>query len=457
MVGQIIVTNKLADKINLPLRPHITIKAGVRTIKTQLEISYNTTESYNLSSQLAQALLLKPGQKLQIRYDKSLDLLHIGPTIGILTSVVPARGEFSASSTQAELMYLSNIGRNLNAQVYVFTPNSIDWENQSTRGYVYKPSTDKFGIWESSTYPLPDVVYDRIPSRKAEARALIKMTKRRLMNLPNLKYFNPSFFNKLRVYEMLTTNHSLLPYLPETRPLNQVNLQAMLDRHRVLYIKPANGSLGRGIIKTYSKGDGKIHFAIYKNGRQHGSAENAAQFLDKTKSFHHKKMYLVQQGIELAKYENSAFDIRIIYQKNSEGKWTISKKFIRVAARGSSISNLSKGGRVEQSKTVLGQVLNWNKNLIKAKNNELKYLCEAVATTMEKSSLSILGELGLDIGIDYQGRLWLIEVNSKPRKTTETEMSQKIVHNTFKRPLEYGVYLAGFSNAKKLGVSDGLI
>ena len=449
MVGQMIISNKLVDKMNLPLRPYVLLRVGVRIVKTKLGISYNPAESYNLSPQLAQALLLKWGPKLQIRYDHAADVLHIGPTIGILTSALPHKGEFTANSTQAELIYLSNIGRTLNAQVYIFTPQSIDWESQSTRGYVYKPSSDNFGIWESSIYPLPDVVYDRIPSRKAEARASIKMTKRRLMNLPDLKYFNTSFFNKWRVYELLASNYLLLPYLPETRILNNANLQAMLGRHRVLYVKPANGSLGRGIIKTYSKGDGKIHYATYRNGIQYGSADHAAQFLDKTKSFRQKGTYIVQQGIDLARYKESAFDIRIIYQKNGEGKWTISKKFIRVAARGSSISNLSKGGRAEQSKTVLNQVLNGNKRLIEAKNIEMKNLCETVAVTMEKTSQSILGELGLDIGIDQQGRLWLIEVNSKPRKTTETEMSQTIVRNTFKRPLEFGVYLAGFSNTKK--------
>lgn len=448
MIRQIIISNKLADRMNLPLRSQILIKAGVKTVNAQLEITYDAVESYNLSPQLAQALLLKSKPNLQIRYDQSADILHIGPIIGILTSVLPQKGEYSASSTQAELIYLSNVGRTLNAQVYVFTPQLIDWGNQSTRGYVYKPSSDQFGIWESSIYPLPDVVYDRISSRKAEARASIKLTKHRLMNLPDLKYFNTSFFNKWRVYQLLSTNNSLLPYLPETRILNTANLQSMLERYQELYIKPSNGSLGQGIIKAYCKGDGKIHYAIYRNGIQHGSVDRAAQFLAKTKSFRQKRTYIVQQGIELARYKESAFDIRIIYQKNGEGKWIISKKFIRVAAQGSSISNLSKGGRAERSKTVLGQVLKGNKHLIEIKNNEMKNLCEAVAATMEKASQRTLGELGLDIGIDQQGRLWLIEVNSKPRKTTETEMSQAIVRNTFKRPLEFGIYLAGFSNNK---------
>ncbi|MDD3894034.1 MAG: hypothetical protein PHU36_03325, partial [Syntrophomonadaceae bacterium] len=56
----------------------------------------------------------------------------------------------------------------------------------------------------------------------------------------------------------------------------------------------------------------------------------------------------------------------------------------------------------------------------------------------------IYGELGLDVGIDKNGALWLIEVNSKPRKTTESEYSTAVMRKTFKRPLEFASYLAGF-------------
>jgi predicted ATP-grasp superfamily ATP-dependent carboligase len=67
-----------------------------------------------------------------------------------------------------------------------------------------------------------------------------------------------------------------------------------------------------------------------------------------------------------------------------------------------------------------------------------------VATTLEKKQAGTYGELGLDIGMDIYGNPWLIEVNSKPRKTTETDFSMKIVRNSFKRPLQYSSYLAGF-------------
>ncbi|MDD4778967.1 MAG: hypothetical protein PHV53_11870, partial [Fermentimonas sp.] len=84
------------------------------------------------------------------------------------------------------------------------------------------------------------------------------------------------------------------------------------------------------------------------------------------------------------------------------------------------------------------------KELIASKNIQIHNLCKTVATTLESASHAIYGELGLDIGIDKNGHPWLIEINSKPRKTTETEYSQGVVRNTFKRPLEYAIYLAGF-------------
>jgi len=73
-------------------------------------------------------------------------------------------------------------------------------------------------------------------------------------------------------------------------------------------------------------------------------------------------------------------------------------------------------------------------------------MCHMVATTLEAEGHCIYGELGLDIGIDNDNFPWLIEVNSKPRKRTKTRFSQRIVRNSFKRPLEYAIYLAGFKS-----------
>jgi glutathione synthase/RimK-type ligase-like ATP-grasp enzyme len=217
----------------------------------------------------------------------------------------------------------------------------------------------------------------------------------------------------------------------------------MLQNYHEIYLKPSNGSLGRGIIKANINSEGKIKFIAYGWQKIMGSAENPQELLKKTCKYRKGKAYIVQQGLNLATYKGCPFDIRIIYQKNKRDEWQIAKKFIRVAPQGSSISNLSSGGRAEKARSVFDDIYK-EKELIDDKNSQLNNLCLIVASTLEKFSKQIYGELGLDIGLDETGHPWLIEVNSKPRKSTQTNFSPKIVRNSFKRPLEYAIFLAGF-------------
>jgi len=445
-IGQLCVANSLMRRLNIPSSKTMKVRVGVKTVYTKLVFRDHQPRSYMLSPQLAKALNLPGRKKLQIRYDHNDGTIHIGPIIGILTDFLPNQPEFDPKSVQAELIYLSKIGQRLRAQCYIFTPGSINWNNKTVQGFVYRRSGQEGGIWAASSYPLPDVVYDRIATRRGEAHE--RITKKRLMNLPHLKYFNPSFLNKWRVHALLVQNESLHPYLPETMLLNLPNLTDMSARHRTLYLKPCNGSLGNGIIKVYRNNKGLLRYTIYKHGKHSGYAHNPTDLMKATRSSRGRRPYIVQQGINLATYNQSPFDIRIIYQKNGEGEWLISKKFVRVAPRGSSIANLSKGGSAQTSQRVFSTVLKKNKRLIEAKNQELKVVCRTVAETLETTSQKIYGELGLDIGIDKEGKFWLIEVNSKPRKTTETALSKGIVLNTFRRPLQYAIYLAGFKNRK---------
>jgi len=434
----------MAQNLGLPLKPYIEVRAGQIIVTAELAISPDNRKSYLLSPSLAQALFIKRQKQMLIRYDSTAGHLHLGPTIGILSTFLPNKEEFDPTGVQADIIYLSNMGKLLPGQVYIFTPSSINWSNKTTRGYVYRQVAADRGVWVADTYPLPDVVYDRVSSRISEGKESIKSTKTRLMKQSYLKYFNPHFLNKWKVHQILSNNPRLHPYLPETNLLNSENLQNMLNKYPVLFVKPGNGSLGYGIIKLKKNERGEINYVVNRGrGRLRTQAENAGEFIKKTQKIRKDKQYIVQQGIDLALYRGSPFDIRIIYQKDGRGEWQISKKFVRVAAPGSSVSNLSSGGRAEPSKKVL-KYLYARKESIEERNREIKTLCHTVALTLEKSSNGIFGELGLDIGIDKKGHPWLIEVNSKPRKTTESDYSRVIIRNSFKRPLEYSVYLAGF-------------
>ncbi|QGT99320.1 hypothetical protein SYNTR_0727 [Candidatus Syntrophocurvum alkaliphilum] len=443
LIGKLFISPHLRDSLEIPIQSEINVRVGSLIVRTRLIIREGNKKSYMLSPELNKALLLKTRKKYKIRYDHQNNIVHIGPTIGILAISLPNKNEFDPKGVQAELIYLSNIAKNYLGQVYIFTPNSIDWSSKTTKGYVYKYIRPHYGVWTSARYPLPDVVYDRITTRRSESKTSIQKTKDNLMSLPYLKYFNPSFLDKWKVHQVLDSNPQLNDYLPETYSFSKENIESMIQKYSTLYLKPIHGSLGKGIIKLTKDKSGKLHYIIHRTGRIRGKADNIEEFIKKTKKSHGNRPYIVQQGINLAKYKGAPFDIRIIFQKNSKGNWQISKKFARVAPRGSSISNLSSGGKVQTTKKTFRYLFN-KKDTIEARNKEIKNMCLKIAKTIENSYDGTFGELGLDIGIDIKGHPWLIEVNSKPRKTTETVFSKIIVKNTFKRPIEFSIYLAGF-------------
>ncbi|NLN86549.1 MAG: YheC/YheD family protein [Syntrophomonadaceae bacterium] len=443
--GEIRVSQKLINRLGIPYSDTIKVRVGVRTVLARLEVREGTSAGYRISDGLIRALNLNSQSGLRLRYDRENEALHIGPLIGVLIDFLPNREEYDPKSIQAELIYLSTLGNKLPGQCFIFTPGGINWDSQTVTGYVWRHGGMERRRWSSARYPLPDVVYDRISTRRAQTRS--KKIRLRLMNMPHLHYFNPSFLNKWRVHQLLAENPELHQYLPETHILNQNNLEVMAEMYKVLYIKPSNGSLGSRIIKT-NVGKNKLHYTIYNHGRRSGQADNVAELLRATKITRGKRDYIVQQGIDLNTYHGSPFDLRIIIQKNGQGKWLISKKFARVAPRGSSIANLSRGGTAQTSRRVLSRIFQGNRPLIKSVNEELRHLCLTVAETLEASVQQTYGELGLDVGIDKRGHPWIIEVNSKPRKTTVTSWSKVIVRNTFQRPLQYAIYLAGFGKTR---------
>jgi hypothetical protein len=106
------------------------------------------------------------------------------------------------------------------------------------------------------------------------------------------------------------------------------------------------------------------------------------------------------------------------------------------------VANLSSGGRVEPYRTLINHLLHGNTERISAMDSTMRHFCTAVAEVLAESAC--FGEFGMDLGLAPNDCLWLIEVNSKPRKTTETAMSRSIVRNTFRYPLAYASFLSGF-------------
>ncbi|NLG32071.1 MAG: hypothetical protein GX550_00950, partial [Syntrophomonadaceae bacterium] len=137
MIGIIYISDTLIDKLGIPAQNAIRVRVGSLEVLSKLVVKSIKRKTFMLSPELSRVLLLKKRKPLRLRYDSANNSIHLGPTIGILANSIPHKSGYEATSTQAELIYLSKLSKSLNAQVYVFTPTSINWSNLTTRGYVY--------------------------------------------------------------------------------------------------------------------------------------------------------------------------------------------------------------------------------------------------------------------------------------------------------------------------------
>lgn len=441
-VGEIFISAEVMRDLGIPSVSTVSVRIGHRFATADLNIlNYRAAAKYMLSPSLSAYLEIHKKKRLLIRYDRQAHQIHLGPTIGIFSKSLPVQAGETPTSIYSELIYLARLVSEMPGYIFIFTASTVNWDNQTVKGYTFSGGKNR---WSSDIYPLPDIVYDRITSRSSENQPLIQEAKAKLLQLPYLKYFNHSFLDKWSVHQMLLTNGDLHTFLPETLPLSFENMEYMLSKYQNLYVKPSNGSLGRGIIRVRQDNRELINYSIKNRRNINTQVDNAERFLKKTQRYRGSNPYIIQQGLDLIKYQNASFDLRIIYQKNGQGQWQIGKRFVRIAPKGSTISNLSSGGRVELSRKVFKRIFK-DAEQIKEINRQIDQICFLAANTLEKENKSIFGELGLDIGISPNGHPWLIEINSKPRKTTESEYSQTIMKKTFKRPLEYATYLAGFT------------
>ncbi|BCJ85735.1 YheC/YheD family endospore coat-associated protein [Effusibacillus dendaii] len=415
---------------------------GVSRVVNVLHPMQDNQSICSLSKDLLESFALYDGIRLHL-YKKE-GMLCLGPVFGIFANVRTNNGEVVG---QQEIVFqrLLTMAREENLYAYIFGPQEID--SGKLRGYVLRRQN---GIdqWELRDVPFPDVVYDQIITRKFEKQSAVKNCKKLLIQKLGIAYFNPGYFDKAQVQRWLTANEETRKSVPDT--IIHRNLQQTADfvqRYKQVYIKPVHGSLGIGIIKLIQLSDGRFYYQIKtkKNEDVSGFGPSALKVLLKLQSRLKKKTYIVQEELSLKTLEGRPFDIRVVIQKDQSGTWRPTKSFCRIAQAGDITSNLSTGGDAMPLSKMLNKLYD-NKEEYNRIRRKINYLAATVPNVIEKESGLQLGEIGLDIGIDTQGNVWIIEVNSKPWKKPITEKgSMDLVLRSFRRPLLYGKYLAGIS------------
>ncbi|WP_134686616.1 YheC/YheD family endospore coat-associated protein [Brevibacillus migulae] len=348
--------------------------------------------------------------------------------IGILTSRVGSR--FSEPRYFRQLIHE---GARLGCQVFLFAPQDVDVGSRSIYGYV--PAGAKGWIRRKITWP--DVVIDRYRySPTAAFQRYVAFRRRKLF-----PYTNNRLANKWKVHQVLIKDERMHPWLPDTQLFQKATLRSMLRKHSQLYVKPVNGTGGRGILKIERTEEG-YHLLGRDHNRVKRSIRTNSQpsLLTKVERWVNRGYYIIQQGLALDLKPGRSVDMRLLLQKNQDGVWSITGHGIRVGGQQSATSNLHGGGTAVDSTRFLAA--RFNEERAKEIVAECEKLGYQTAATIENHFGRML-ELGLDIGVDRDGRVWLIEVNPKPGREIFKELGQLALYRqAIRKPLQYAMHVA---------------
>ncbi len=327
---------------------------------------------------------------------------HAGPLVGIMTT---RRTDGTITGNSALFMKLQTELTLHGGLSYIFTPEDAN-ENQIT-GYVFLPDQN---AWKKAVFPYPDLVYNRVPFRRAEqsppCQSFFTVLKQK-----NIPFFNPCFLDKYELYCLFQRSPSLKGFLPKTDLVGDKEaLFSFLSRYHRVYLKPTLSSKGKGIYRITHSNISEITLeGLFKKNVYH----SFHTFWEEWAPELTKKQYLVQEEISSAHYEGKKFDLRIL--AHSEGdRHTVTGVGVRQAQEQDLTTHVPNGGKLLPYELF--------------QTNELDRFIEKAVHHIGKvlsKQYGFFGEFSIDAGISERGEYFIYEVNSKPMSFDETDIEKQ--------------------------------
>ncbi|WP_066174186.1 YheC/YheD family protein [Bacillus marinisedimentorum] len=405
--NQLHLTEPFAQRLKITGPSAVHIQTGTASAAAVPVIMNGDGYVFSVSPGLQKELGL-PDETLNIRinYSTAGRTFKIGPFIAVLADKTYPGADPPCGKLSAYYEELSVYARDQHIGLYITSPEY--WDVKQMKGMIYSG-----GSWKQNTVPAPDIVHNRISSRRFEQTEAFNKI-REYCTRHEIPFFNHQFLNKWNVKEMLEKCPEIVPYLPETALLNSRSaLRNMLLKHERVYLKPIHGSQGRDIFMVFLSEEG---FVLHSTSSSPAAKafQTVEDLFDEIVPAIKKERYLVQEGLTLISRQSSPLDFRFLCHQISAGKWIVTSETARLSPPGHFVSNIAMGGSLVRPLEVLKDVFGnkHGKELLLA----MREIAVNTAAAISSEAGGTYAELGLDIAADTDGKPWIIEVNTKPSK-----------------------------------------
>ncbi len=348
--------------------------------------------------------------------------------MGILLNTAVLKRELLRSPVFEKIYLYERFAKLYDVEPIYFPLSGLDLEKQTVSGYIWDQEEKKF---RRVRRPLPRVIHNRLLTSHRKMNRKLKQ----LSEHPDVTVFNPVINrNKLFLHQYLYENEEIRPHLPETLPFNQENLHRMEDEP-ALFIKPAIGSIGRGIFLLEKKDDKKYRYLSFT--KKTGILRNKNLY-SRLRKITRSRPYLIQKAVSLAKYRGRPFDLRVTVQKIEKDQWTVTGMVAKVAPAGSVLTNLGRGGRAVSFEKAINHAFAGKSEKERKKIKAgIEHLSLSICKHLELK-WTTLADIGLDIGLDESGKPWFIEANVRDQRYSFLSAGEhELFHRTYRYPIQY--------------------
>jgi len=424
----VFASTHLIHELNLTTSKPIHIRLGQEKITATLKTSKRQGKHLYLPMGIRNHIKVPSSGTIHL-FNHGNNEIQLGPLIGVLTDSYHT-GESSPFSSRSSLVkQVIKAGHN-KAYTFGFTPHDINWHNKTINGYFLNSQ----GGWYRRVVAFPDVIYNRLPNRRAEIGEEMTKLRERFV-AEGIPIFNWSFLNKADVYQLLKNDLNALAHIPESIPNpSPEQMKELLKKYSFIYFKPGTGSLGYGIYRiTHLPKKG--YFVRYRNNGTNSLLKfQSFDKLYRTLAIKHGsglKNYVAQQGIRLIEIDKCPVDFRFHMHKDGNNRWQPVGIGAKKAGRGSVTTHMKNGGTLLTPEQALSHAFGHRAEVIL---EQAKAISIMLSEAIERNYPYLLGELGLDIGIDKDGKVWMFEANAKPGRSIFKHPELK---NEGKRSLNY--------------------
>ncbi|MFJ7699715.1 YheC/YheD family protein [Lysinibacillus fusiformis] len=312
------------------------------------------------------------------------------------------------------------------AQFFYFTPKSVDFAKRSIRAKVYED-----GQWKEKTMPFPDVIYNAgSPEKLSVSKEIIDRLKE---EIPFTTY---SIGNKWNVMKRLKEAKEFEQYLIPSEIVKDADVfHKFINYYKRVVFKPIDGRKGKGIYFITKAGSKNFEVKKDSTNTIYSKPQLDALLKEQLAS----GTFIMQPYIQSITKSGQVYDFRLHVQKNGEGKWVVTTVYPRIAPNGSIIPNINNGGFTNYLDPFLEQEFKEEAYNIR---RMLEHFSLALAHHLDEIQMEkfgeVIDEIGIDVGLDQQQKIWMYEVNWRPGCPPAFYLELDVVINS----IRYAMYLA---------------